>query len=241
MRYLILAILISFLTACAAPTIEQPNNKFAKTFQAPDHAKRILILPSKVDFSELTAGRPLVEHQIYIQLQRAGYQVAMLGEKNYTEVWGQEVEAVGGLYDSQTGRFRPEAYVRALSALARRINAEVDCSTVLAPRFVLQRAKLSHSNASWDGVTRVEREKGQALMSDSKYDYDGTTVGLSMELMAFDNNGEWQFTTYGGILLPYQTDVREKKNVLRSDLFSDPREIVEATALVLGPLLPVKQ
>jgi len=233
--------LTSLLTGCATSDVVQPDNKFAKNFQAPDRSKRIVLLPSKVDSPQFASGGSVVNRQLYAQLQRANYKVAVLDEKNYVETWGQEVAAVGGIYDPQSGRFRPDAYARALSSLVKRITAEVDCSMVLAPRFVLQTAKVSHSSASWDGVTRAEHEKDEVLMSNLKYEYDGTAAGLSLELMAFNDKGEWEFTTYGGILLPYQSDVKKKKGVLRSDLFSDPKEIREATDLVLSPLQSVKQ
>jgi len=183
----------------------------------------------------------LVRQQLRAQLLRAGDQVALLDEGNYAEVWAQEVAAAGGVYDPQTGRFRPDAFLRALSALVQRFSAEVDCSMVLAPRLVLQPAKLLHSSASWDGVVRAEHEKDAQLMSDLQYDHKGTAIGLSLELMAFNNKGAWQFTTYGGILLPYQSDIKKKKRVLRTDLFSDPKEIAEAAEPALRPIAHPEQ
>ena len=156
-----------------------------------DRSKRIVLLPSKVDSPQFASGGSVVNRQLYAQLQRANYKVALLDEKNYVETWGQEVAAVGGIYDPHSGWFRPDAYARALSSLVKRITAEVDCSMVLAPRFVLQSAKVSHSSASWDGVTRAEHEKDEVLMSNLKYEYDGTAAGLSLELMAFNDKGEW--------------------------------------------------
>jgi hypothetical protein len=238
MRYILFALLISLLSACASIPVAQPANKIAKNFLVPDRAKRIVILPTKVDTEEYVPGGPAVKRQLYAQLQHAGYQVVALDEKNYAEVWGQEVTAVGGLFDPQSGRFRPDAYALALSHLVTRISGEIDCSMVLAPRLLSHSAKLTRDTASWDGVVRMVHEKDQVLMTDPTYEYSGTVIGLSAELMAFNSRGEWQFTTYGGILLPHESDTKKKKIVVRQDLFSNPREIYEASNLVLRPLLP---
>jgi len=237
MRYLLLSLLISLLSACTTVPVEQPANKIAKNFLAPDRAKQIVILPAKVDITEYVPGGPAIKQEIFAQLQHAGYRVVKLDEKNYTELWGQEVTAVGGLFDPQSGRFRPDAYALALSRLAIRISDEVDCSMVLAPRLLSHSAKLTRDTASWDGVVRAVHEKDQDLMTNPAYIYSGTVTGLSAELMAFNAKGEWQFTTYGGILLPRESDTRRKQAVIRKDLFSDPQEIHEASSLVLRPLL----
>jgi hypothetical protein len=237
MRQLLILLPILFLAACVSDPVEQPANRFAKNFQTPDHAKRIVILPPKVDVAEYVPGGPAVKQQLISQLQRAGYRVVVLDENNYAELWGREVTAVGGLYDPQSGKFRPDAYAKALSHLALQISNESDCAEVLAPRLISHTAKLSRDTASWDGVVRQIHEKDQNLMADLTYSYTGTAVGSSVELMVFNAKGEWQFTTYGGILLPYQSDAIKKKVVVRSNLFSDPTEIEEASGLVLKPLL----
>lgn len=233
-RYFILASLISLLAACASSAVkESPDNKIAENFQAPDRSKKVLMLPPRADYHEFSIGESVVKQNIYEQLKRAGYQAVMLDENNYKEIWGQEVAAVGGVYDPQTGGFRRAAYMHALSEVVKRVAAETDCSIVLVPRLVVRTATVSFRSGTWDGVKRRQRQEDYSPYAT----YSGTTAGLSMELMGFNPQGEWQFTTYGGIMLPYEINGGTRRQELRHDLFSAPQEIEEAVGLALRPVV----
>jgi len=179
-----------------------------------------------------------MKREIYTQLQRMGYQSVFLNEENYENLWNSAVGKVGGLYDSKTGNFKPQAYVEAMKILAVNIASEVEYSVLIVPNFVVKRAKVSGKFVSWDGVYRDYLMKNQTYNS---YSFHGETKGLSLELRAFSSDGAWLFNSYGGVSLPYEVNMEEAKHEMRDKLFESREEIEEGVRLALSALRPREQ
>lgn len=234
MRTLASLILALTLAACASTSPKQsPDNVISAQFRAPDKSKKVVILPLKTDDADLQSGTDTLVRQLYASLSKAAFKPVVLQKDNYDQLWAEEVEAVGGLYDSKTGVFRKEAFARALSSLARRIAVDTNCSLVLAPSFVLKTATYGGETAEWDGVRRRQPQVGAS----DPTRWSGTTSGLSLELIALNGQGEFQFKTYGGLLLPYASDNFNEKFVVRKNMFTKPEDITEGVEVALRPIL----
>ena len=176
----------------------------------------------------------MMTEQLHRQLVIAGYKVAILNAANYEKVWGQEVATVGGVYDPVTGALRREAHARAMSSLAKHICDEHKCALVIRQRLVARKASLDGEYAQWDGQQRyisvVQGGVGR------RYSFSGSTHGISVELFAIAADGSLALHTFGGASLLYQMNLHETRNEIRSDLFSNDKEIADGVRLALEPL-----
>jgi hypothetical protein len=228
------AFVLVLATACATPMPKAAiDNVRGKNFSAPAVGSLIVLLPA-LGTKEVEAGENFMAAQLGAQLQAAGYRVATLTRPNYSDIWSQEVAAVGGVFDQTTGAWKAEAYALALSNLARRVCDEAKCAMVIQQRLVPRTARLDGAVAEWDGQSRSVPVKNT---SPREFRFSGTTTALSVELLAVMANGAMGFRTYGGATLPFQTDVQESVNKLRPNLFSNDREVADGVRIALQPLL----
>ena len=235
MKYALIAALLIALSGCAsiAPS-PAADNRVAKGFLPPPQGSLVILLPEpkSKDFSK---GEAMLAKQLHRQLTAAGYKAAILDATNYDELWREEVAAVGGIYDPVTGALRHEAYASATSALAKRICDELKCALVVRQRFLARKASLEGMMAQWDGQQRhIPVSQGGVSKT---YSFSGSTYGISVELLAIAGDGAFAFRMYGGVSLPYQTNIHEVRNEIRPDLFSDDKEIADGVRIALGPLL----
>jgi hypothetical protein len=231
-RFLVAALVLGALLPLPAAAADD-ESFVAPSFRAPAADALVIILPPKVDDPALTTGAPMLLNQLHRQLVAAGYKAALLDEANHDLLWRQEVEAVGGIYDAVSGQLRTEPYGKALSALAQRIAADTGCSLILRPRLITRSAKLSGFKAEWDGQAR-QQPVSDGFAGESRF--DGSTVALSVELMALTPNGAVAFRTLGGTSLAYRKDVSRGRVEVRKDLFASEQETAEGVQLALRPL-----
>jgi hypothetical protein len=231
-RFLLAALALG--ASPALPAAPADDESFVSpSFRAPAAQALVIILPPKVSDAALAAGGPILLNQLHQQLIAAGYKAALLDEANHDLLWRQEVEAVGGIYDAVTGRLRTEPYGKALSALAQRIAADTRCSLILRPRLITRSAKLSGFKAEWDGQARQQPVAG-AFAGHTRF--DGSTVALSVELLALTPDGAVGFRTLGGTSLAYRKDASRARVEMRQDLFASEQETAEGVQLALRPL-----
>lgn len=172
--------------------------------------------------------------QLHRQLIASGYKVAILNTANYEEIWGEEVAAVGGIYDSATGALRHEAYAAAMSSLGKRICDELKCALVVRQRLIARKATLDGKMAQWDGQQRFMPVSQEG--AGGAYSFFGSTYGISVELTAIAGDGLLVFRTYGGASLPYQANIYEARHEIRPDLFFSDKEIADGVRIALEPL-----
>jgi len=232
MRHLFLIPLIAMLAACgSAVVVQSPDNSQVRNFKRPEPGQTIIILPPQTANREFALTTDPLRKKIYHALEDAGYHPLALDDANYAELWHNEVADAGGIYDAATGQFRPDAYALALSHLAKWIGTHQDCALILSPTLVLKTADFVGNRASWDGVIKAQPESTVVGSH-----YGGTTRGLSVKLVALNPQGEWQFTAYGGLMLPYETNYDKNTMTLRDNLLADPEETADGVRAALMPL-----
>jgi len=235
MRILLSLLLVLLLQACASsPKPAASDDYVAPSFSAPARGSLFVLLPAKSGSPEVVSGEKLVTDQLHRQLTAVGYKVVALDDANYEVIWNQEIQAVGGIYDSNTGAIKTKAYAQALGALTRRVAADTHCSFVLKPVLVLRTAKLSGIGADWDGQRRP-LPKTRSYGEDSRY--DGSIPAISVELLALSSNGDIAFKTLGGISLPYRADNLAGRFEVRPDLFADVSETADGVRIALRPVI----
>jgi hypothetical protein len=232
----LLSLCLPFLfVACASISPPLPSdNLIAPGFQRPEAGALIVMLPAKVEAVELEAGVGFLKDQLRQQLNAAGYKVVALHQDSYDTIWEQEVAEVGGIFDATTGALRRREYALAIGHLVQRVSIETKAAMVLEPQLVLRRAEVSGVSAVWDGQQRRGMSRGAA---GDEVRSNGTTLGLSVGLRMFASSGEFVLNTHGGASLPYRINLQTSSNEVRPDLFADDKEITDAVALALSPLL----
>lgn len=222
-----------FLAACASAPQQSSDNLISPEFKAPAPGALIVLLPPQAEGAELKEGVDSLLVQLHRQLKAAGYKVAGIARSNYETIWAQEVDAVGGVYDTVTGKRRHDAYFQAHAHLVQRVGDDMQAALVIEPRLLLRKATLSGATVQWDGQQR------RVLMSNSagrEYRSDGTTVAMSVNLNVFAASGEPVAMTYGGASLVYSVNIQAAKHEVRSDIFANDKELAQGVALSLSPL-----
>jgi hypothetical protein len=227
-------VLLALLMAACANTPPATDTFVSPSFIAPPRGSVVVILPPQSRISEFASGADVLEAELERQISSAGFRPQLVSKSDFGKIWREEVSAVGGLYDPASGGTRVGKYEQALSALARRISADIPGALILCPRLLLRTARLSGTSVEWDGQSR------QLPAADDRaqnYRWEGETQGLSVELMAIDASGNLQFKTYGALLVPYRVNIAHAKNEIRDDLFHRHQDIVDGATASLRPLL----
>lgn len=230
-RNICVVVLGLLLGACATEPFAPPASENWKSDEyvgLPKGESIILLLPDEGE------GVGLLSEQLGVQLKQLGYKPARLEPQNYQLIWAQEVAAVGGVYDSTTGKLRKEAYALAQARLAVRISRETGAAMVLQAGLTVRPAKLQKDRAIWDGQARILSYRNP--IDRWEYDYRGGTKALSVELKARSSNGAPIFLSYGGVSVVYAFDSKEAKAKVRKDLFSDSQEMASGVREALRPL-----
>lgn len=234
MRLLFTYFLLVSLLGCASEPIPQAKDNWqSKDFSVPAKESLILLLPPSSQLQGLEAGASLMQTQLGLQLQQAGFKVVVLNHDNYNKLWSQAVASVGGLFDPATGALRTQAYAQALSGLAVHVCREAGCSLMIQPRLVQRRAELRGSSAVWDGQHTSIPAEGHRQHD---YRFSGATHALSVELMAVTSTGAWAFRSYGGASLLFVFNSDQERSELRRDLFQNEQEVAQGVRIALTPL-----
>ena len=217
-----------------APPAAKSDSYVDSSFTAPARGSLFVLLPVNSGSADVARGESLVTEQLHRQLIGAGYKVVALDDANYEVIWTQEIQAVGGIYDSKTGALKTQAYAQALAALTRRVALDTRCAMVLKPALVMRQARLSGIGADWDGQ---RRPVPQVRNYGAESRYDGSIPAISIELLGLASNGNVAFKTLGGISLPYRADSLGARFEVRPDLFADATETASGVYIALAPLL----
>ena len=231
MRPLVFCLFLLLQPATAQVVQQAPV--IAGAFKPPPAGSLVLLLPPSTEATELDSGIPALLQALHLELTAAGFRTALLEKANYEVVWAQEVEAVGGVFDSRTGSPKPAERALATIALAKRLAQETSASLVITPRLVLRIAELSGTKASWDGRLTQIPTRGTFGGSSSS---SGTTTAVSVQLTALANDGALAFTTFGGVTLPFAINFVTERPELRENIFSDKTDLAKAAEIALRPL-----
>jgi hypothetical protein len=229
----ILVLLFALVVCPALAQVSGQSSVTGSSFKPPASGSLILLLPPSTEAPELDAGVATLLQALHSELAAAGFRTALLDKANYETIWAQEVEAVGGIYDSRTGSLKPVERALAIAALTKRLAQETSASLVITPRLVLRKAELSGTKASWDGRLVLVPTRGTFGGSSSS---TGTTTAVSVQLLALARDGTLAFNTFGGVTLPYAINFVSERPELREKIFSDKNDLAKAAEIALGPL-----
>jgi hypothetical protein len=229
---LLLCLPLLLIGCASAPPQAAADNRVAPGFVPPKPGALVMLLPPEKNFADLVPGQAMLTEQLHKQLTAAGYRTALLDKANHDDLWRQEVEAAGGIFDPATGARRNEAYARAMANLAQRVCAEAKCALVAQHQLVLRRAELKGRYATWDG----QRREIPLTRITADVRFSGSARSLSVMLNVIASNGDSAFRTFGGVTLPMQVDVDEARQKMRTDLFTNDAEIADGVRIALAPL-----
>jgi hypothetical protein len=225
---------LAFLAISATTNAQSQRATSMAGIRPPDLGSLILILPATYEVQDFESGVDVVLQEIHKLLYTAGYKTALLNKQNYEVVWRQELEAAESFYGTATSHTSAEVAALALTTLASRLTGETSAKLILLPRLVLRTALLSGTKAEWDG--RQELIPTRGLFGGTSTGR-GTTMAVSLQLLALTGTGEVAFKSYGGITLPYKVNFLNEHAEMRSDLFKSDLDISEGTRIALDPLL----
>jgi len=232
----ILIFVFSSILGCATSPHISSDNAYSKVFKRVSKENPILLLPVKETIKEFNKADAIVSESVVKQLEFHGWSVVTLNRGVYEQKWSEIVKEIGGIYSSSTGRLDTDKYYDAIVKFTKRISREKMYSAILFPSFELKMAELKGKHAYWDGVRRKKIVKGS---SDENMRWSGNTRGLSLKIWAFDSAGEWLFTSYGGLVLPFYTSMYNSKEEsrLRLDMFDNSKDIESGVNVALLPII----
>ncbi len=230
------ALLVAILFACGSPCAraEQAASVVGSTYSRPAQGALVLLLPPSAEVVELEAGVPMLLKALHSELTSAGYKTALLDQANYETVWAQEVDAVGGIFDSRTGAPKYPQQAAAVAALTVRLARETSAAMVIRPKLVMRQAELLGTKADWDGRLELLPTRGTF---GGRSEHRGSTTAVSVQLIAMSGNGNIAFSTFGGITLPYIVNFVTEKPELRKDIFQIESDVTKGVRIALAPLL----
>lgn len=194
---------------------EEDPNTYAENLPVISKNARIAILPIAYDFSAVPQEIPVVQESIIAQLKSLG--LTPFNIKFNPSTTPKDTIQLFMLANTSHEEIRPAKQVF-VENLGKQVNYEI----VLIPAVVSRAAKLSGQVAIWDNVRAGLTIKG--IGSSDSFEWSGSKLALSLELDAYDKNGKWLFTSYGGISLPYVINTRESMNDLKPRLFESKKD-----------------
>ena len=223
------------LTACVAnpPAPPAPDAFRAEAFQPPPPGTTLTLLPpQETQYDELRTGAELLHKQLQKQLTAAGWKVVALKRDDYLRRWKQEAEAVGGVYQPDSGEFKSKEYVQALATLIRKSCAETQCALLVDARLVVRPAEIVGNQVLWDGQKRYSADPTSAGANPATQTY-----AISVEVSGILPDGELGFRNYGGATLPPHYSVLELQNQKPAPMSWSDTDIAAGLNIALKPLL----
>ena len=220
------------LAACVAnpPAPPAPDAFRAEAFQPPPPGTTLTLLPpQETQYDELRSGAELLHKQLQKQLTAAGWKVTALKRDDYLRRWKQEAEAVGGVYQPDSGEFKSKEYVQALATLIRKSCAETQCALLVDARLVVRPAEIVGNQVLWDGQKRYSGEPSRAAAPTQTY-------AISVEVSGIQPDGELGFRNYGGAVLPPHYSIVELQNQKPAPMSWNDADIASGLNIALKPL-----
>lgn len=228
-------VLVSSGCASRGPMSERVS--FSDNYVAITKAQKILIIPVKNNFTKKNAlGTAETGRALESQLIAEGWNASTMDRKLYEETMSQSSIAVGGIFSPVTGQVDKAKYKALLSVFIELINQRESVDIVIFPYITVRSAKLHGGTAAWDGVVRRKVTSGANTHAMS---WSGTEKSLSLQLNTYTSAGNFLFTSFGGLTLPFVTRLTfsQAESSLREDMFDNAKDIAEGVDIALEPIL----
>ena len=235
-KRLVICFLSLMMFACAtAPLPPSSDSYVAADFKVPAKGANILLLPVLAEYPEFVPGEEKMQAYMVKVLTEAGYKVAQFPRDTYNRYWRQVSSASGMSLDANDAqRIDVELREKILADLQKSFLKDYPHALLLVPKIALRPADLKGTSAIWDSRKMVPHTKGGVGQAG---EWSGKTRALSLELVALNSDGQREFRTYTGLLLPYETDVRKAEMMIRNDLYDRTEEYMKGINIALAALL----
>jgi TPR repeat protein len=197
---------------------EVDPNTYADKFPTIPKNARIAILPMASDFPAVPQEIPIIQDVIVSQIKDLGL-TPFIFKFDAASTPKSTIQLFmlpnSSFKDAKEARSAKQEFITGLKGQA---NYDI----LFIPAVVSRTAKLNGQSAYWDNVRAGLTIKG--FGSGQSSEWSGSRLGLSLELDAYDVNGNWMFTSYGGISIPYVINTREAVNELKPRLFETKKD-----------------
>lgn len=238
-KYFFLFTVTISLSGCIRPlyTLSE-NNLYADDYDQYSDATSVLLLPVVSDHASYKTGEKVVLDEVTRQLS-VKFDLDVMPMERYLKLWSEITDSIGGIYSKKTGKMMQNRYYFALKELVKRANHNKKYSMTLFPSLVIRNAELKGKLARWDGVKRNIVAEWFYLMD---MDWSGGSLGLSLQVIAFDSEEKWISTSYGGLVLPLRTVEKKGAPVseVRQDMFEEADNIESGVRVALLPVVDRK-
>lgn len=231
MKKITALIAITFsLLSCVLCAAEADPNSYADAFPTIPKNARIALLPMAYDFAAVPQEVPVIQASIVDQIKMLGF--TPVNVKLDPASTQKEISQLFMLVNVAHKDVRP-----AKQAFLQNLKSQTTFDIALIPAVVSRAAKLSGQMAIWDNVKNSLTVKG--FGSGASVGWSGSQMGLSLEIDAYDASGNWLFTSYGGISIPYIINTRDSTNDLKPRLFESEKDqgyLQKGVEVALKPL-----
>lgn len=235
-KNLFLCFAVFLFLGCATEVKLPANNLYSPNYSGIERGSRILIAPVAKSFDELADGGEVIYQAIVEQLEYSGWSVAVMSEKKSAEIWEEVTAKMGEAYSPSAMQLDSREYKLAIAEFLKSIDRPDRFSAIIFPSIIFTEAKFKGQHAYWDGVRRYVEVKGH---NPSRISWSGTTIGLSLSIMAFEPSARWLFTSYGGLVLPYNEVYKKShfRRELRDGIFEKEKDIRFGVWTALLPMI----
>jgi hypothetical protein len=190
-------------------------------------------LPS--GFSEFGAARARFDSLVAERLRDAGF--AVVPAESSEAVWKRNVDSVGGLYDTYSGKLIRGKFVAVRAGTLRELQARFRADAWLHPMIEVRVASFDGSQVDWDGAREASGASGGVVKLLFGSD-QGTTQALSLVVEVETIDGKTFYTRAGGIQLLKKVYREGLLPVPRASLFADTSRTAAAVHIALDAFTP---
>jgi hypothetical protein len=179
-----------------------------------------------IALTSLTLPKDLIEHGITGQqfealittrLKEAGFSV--IGSKIYDEIWRHEAEALGGYFDTISGKADKARLKSILTRTREELISKYRIDAILFPQIKVGGATFAHDSAHWHGTSEY-----LGRIESSYWRIRGTVGALSLFVRIEDNKEKEIYAYAGGIQVLVKADFKGRvARVPHDELLSDDR------------------
>lgn len=216
MKKIITAVLFGFcFFSNGLLAAESDPNTYADSLPNIPQNARIAILPMASDFQAVPQEIPIIQEAIISQIKALGFTPIKVAldpastPKETVRIFAASNEA------HQDIRPAKQSF---LASLKKQTPFEI----AFIPAVISRKATLTRQVVVWDNVRVGLVVKGGGYGGDMEW--SGSKLALSLELDAYDAEGNWLFTSYGGISVPYIVNLNDSTNELKPRLFEAEKD-----------------
>jgi hypothetical protein len=202
-----------------------------------DKVKTVGLLPVslQVEVHDEEKSKSLLEENIQQKLRDVGFSIIPSSE--YKAIYDNLKEAIGPLYDPNTGNLLKEKYDSLKEHTKREYLSKHKVDAFVYPSVVVVKAEWRYNRAIWHGVEEPSTGKSGFLATLAAPQAYGTLPALSLRIGIGETNDEIYYLNYGGIQLCSWVQGRTFVDVPQNQLLADETKVINSIDIAMDPLL----